>query len=275
MLNEFRHLGEGLTVIYCPDTQTKQIKRVYIDTEDFQKVDGAVKGEWKSWKREGTKFIGGIDIDRKALSLSRFIMGVNDKLSHVVNLTDNPYDLRKCNLTVIPCGDKQKSDVRNRLEVLKYKVPPLSRNNKEESQPLTKQLALEDSENIKRVKRSEVAKTLGIGTSTINYWIGRYNLSVKKDRKGYTILDDELIARLKEIKEAKETTHSTKKTEIKKEDSEKQPNPRKQDIRIMKDYKTNDYLLVEIESAGTLSEIKRFNKQQIEQLAKSFSNIFS
>ena len=43
----------------------------------------------------------------------------------------------------------------------------------------------------------------------------------------------------------------------------------------MKDYKTNDYLLVEIESAGTLSEIRRFNKKQIEQLRESFSNILS
>ncbi|PRT03158.1 hypothetical protein C6356_23965 [Bacillus wiedmannii] len=274
MINEFRHLSEGFTVIYCPDTATHQMKEVYIETEDFIKVDAAIKGEWKSWKRDETKFVAGIDVNKKTITLSRCIMGINDKLLHVVNLTDNPYDLRKCNLMVIACGDKQKVDVRNRIEELKNKVPPLSRNNKKEPQPLTKQLALDDSENIKRLKRSEVAKMLGTSGSTINYWIRRYNLSVEKDRKGYTILDDELVARLKEIKEAKETAHSTKKTEIKKEDSEKQPNPRKQDIRIMKDYKTNDYLLVEIESAGTLSEIKRFNKQQIEQLRESFSNIY-
>ncbi|PHE41181.1 hypothetical protein COF51_00045 [Bacillus pseudomycoides] len=272
MINEFRHLGEGLTVIYCPDTQTKQIKRVYIDTEDFQKVDGAVKGEWKSWKREGTKFIGGIDIDRKAVTLSRFIMGINDKLRHVVNLTDNPYDLRKCNLTVIPCGDKQKLDVRNRLEELKNKVPPLSRNNKEESQRLTKQLALDDSENIKRVSRAEVAGLLGIGNSTINYWIKRYDIPVKRDEKGYVTFDDELIGRLKEIKEK---TRSIRKIGLKKEDSEKQPNPQTAGIRIMKDFETKDYLLVETESGGTLSVVKRFNEKQIEQLAKSFSNIFS
>lgn len=275
MLNEFKHLGEGFTVIYCPDTEMHQMKEVYIETEDFIKVDAAIKGEWKSWKRDGTKFVAGIDVNKKTITLSRVIMGINDKLLHVVNLTDNPYDLRKCNLMVIACGDKQKVDVRNRIEELKNKVPPLSRNNKKESQPLTKQLALDDSENIKRVKRSEVAKMLGIGNSTVNFWIRRYNLSVKKDRKGYTIFDDELITRLKEVKEAKETTQTIKKIEVKKEDSEKQSNPQTLDIRIMKDYQTNDYLLTETESAGTLSVLKRLDEKQIEQLWKSFSNIFS
>ncbi|PFN09321.1 MerR family transcriptional regulator [Bacillus cereus] len=270
MINEFRHLDEGYTVIYCPDAETQQMKEVYIETEDFSKVDMAIKGLWKSWKRDGKKFIAGVD-GRKTINLSRFIMGINSKLNHVVNLTDNPYDLRKCNLLVIGCGDKQKSDVRSKIEELKNKVPPILKIKKEESQkPIQQQLVLHNDEGRKRLNRTEVAKTLGIGKSTISYWIKRDNLSVKRDEKDNIIFDNELIGKLKGIKE---TARSIKKTKVKKEDSEKQPNPQTRDIRIMKDYKTNDYLLVKIESAGTLSIIEKFNKKQIEQLGKSISNI--
>ena len=46
-------------------------------------------------------------------------MGIDNKLKHVLNLTDNPYDLRKCNLIVINCGDNQKSDVRKNRRIEK------------------------------------------------------------------------------------------------------------------------------------------------------------
>ena len=48
-------------------------------------------------------------------------MGIDSRIKHVVNLTDNPYDLRKCNLIVMNCGDNQKSDVRSKIEELKKK----------------------------------------------------------------------------------------------------------------------------------------------------------
>ncbi|MFL0490535.1 MULTISPECIES: MerR family transcriptional regulator [Bacillus] len=272
MINEFRHLGEGYTVIYCPDAATKQVKEVYIETEDFSKVDMAIKGAWKSWKRDKKKYIGGSD-GRKTINLARLIMGIDSRIKHVVNLTDNPYDLRKCNLIVMNCGDNQKSDVRSKIEELKKKVPSISKiQNKESQTSMQQQLVLHNDEGRKYLNRTEVAGTLGIGKSTISYWIKRNNLSVKRDEMGKIIFDDELIGKLKEIKD---TVKPIKREKVKKEDSEKQQNPQKQDIRIMKDYKTNDYLLVEIESAGTLSEIRRFNKKQIEQLRESFSNILS
>ncbi|KAA0787470.1 MerR family transcriptional regulator [Bacillus sp. BB56-3] len=270
MINEFRHLDEGYTVIYCPDAETQQMKEVYIETEDFSKIDIAIKGAWKSWKRDKKKFIGGVD-GRKAINLARLIMGIDNKLKHVLNLTDNPYDLRKCNLIVINCGDNQKSDVRSKIEELKRKVPPILKIQKEKPQAsMQQQLVLHNDEGGKYLNRAEAAENLGIAKSTINYWIKRNNLSVKRDEMGKVIYDDELMGKLKEIKD---TAKLIRKEKVKKEDSAKQQNPQKQDIRILKDYKTNDYLLVEIESAGTLSVIKKFNKKQIEQLRESFSNI--
>ena len=50
MINEFRHLDEGYTVIYCPDAETQQMKEVYIETEDFSKIDIAIKGHGKVGK---------------------------------------------------------------------------------------------------------------------------------------------------------------------------------------------------------------------------------
>ena len=50
MINEFRHLEEGYTVIYCPDSATKHVKEVYIETEDFSKVDMAIEGHGKVGK---------------------------------------------------------------------------------------------------------------------------------------------------------------------------------------------------------------------------------
>lgn len=136
---------------------------------------------------------------------------------------------------------------------------------------MQQQLVLHNDEGRKYLNRTEVAGTLGIGKSTISYWIKRNNLSVKRDEMGKIIFDDELIGKLKEIKD---TVKPIKREKVKKRIQKTTESP-KQDIRIMKDYKTNDYLLVEIESAGTLSEIRRFNKKQIEQLRESFSNILS
>ena len=69
---------------------------------------------------------------------------------------------------------------------------------------------------------------------------------------GKVIYDDELMGKLKEIKD---TAKLIRKEKVKRGFSKTTESP-KQDIRILKDYKTNDYLLVEIESAGTLSVIK-------------------
>ncbi|KXY11474.1 MerR family transcriptional regulator [Bacillus sp. FSL K6-0067] len=273
MLNKFRNLEEGITVIYCPDAKTKQIKEVYIETEDFSKVEVAVKGEWKSWKRDGRKFVAGIGADKKAIILSRIIMNISDKLQHVVNLTDNPYDLRKCNLHVISRGDRQKIDVRNRIEELKSKVPPVPGTKGEETQPSVQQLVLYDDE-IKKLNRTEVAKMLGIGKSTISYWIKQYNISVKRDSKGHIIFDDNLIGEFIKIKD-KDKVKTIKKLTIQKEDTKEKMNPSSSDILIMQDFKNNDYLLVETENGRTFSEIKRLNKKQIEQLQKSFLNILS
>ncbi len=201
MINEFRHLGEGYTVIYCPDAETKQVKEVYIETEDFTKVDMAIEGAWKSWKRDKTKCIGG-SVGRKTINLARLIMGIDSRIKHVVNLTGNPYDLRKCNLIVTNCGDNQKSNVRSEIEKLKKKVPPISKiKNKESQISMQQQLVLQNDEGGKYLSRAEAAENLGIAKSTINYWIKRNNLSVKRDEMGKVIYDDELMGKLKEIKD--------------------------------------------------------------------------
>ena len=58
---------------------------------------------------------------------------------------------------------------------------------------MQQQLVLHNNEGRKYLNRTEVAETLGIGKSTISYWIKRNNLSVKRDEMGKIIFDDELI----------------------------------------------------------------------------------
>ena len=66
---------------------------------------------------------------------------------------------------------------------------------------MQQQLVLHNDEGGKYLNRAEAAENLGIAKSTINYWNKRNNLSVKRDEMGKVIYDDELMGKLKEIKD--------------------------------------------------------------------------
>ncbi|MEH7128217.1 hypothetical protein V7103_08365 [Neobacillus drentensis] len=143
MYNEFKHLHNGLTVLFCKDTKAKSVVEVYVDTEIYHYIS-SLKVEWKSWsstKKKGTveKFIGGInESNGKAINLRKVIGDyLHGKGKHFTLINENHCDLRQCNIFPFKQGSMNNLSVRKEIAERRKQLQPINQLNKKEDKVTT------------------------------------------------------------------------------------------------------------------------------------------
>ncbi|NGY89309.1 hypothetical protein F6Y05_40950 [Bacillus megaterium] len=162
MKNEYKHLDNNITMVYCYRSEDKTIEKIFIDTEDFPKMN-AFKSEWKLFKDSGwtsgeealsdyvvkTTYLG------NTVTLHRYLMEVpNGKIIKRAN--GNKFDVRKQNLMVISRGERNKIEIKRQAEEISKKLPPIFIVDKEQVTVHygTKQITFENisKDNIKKLE---------------------------------------------------------------------------------------------------------------------------
>lgn len=139
MINQFEHLNNGLTIIFCENTQLKSIEEVYIDTTLFNYIS-AFNIEWKVWddsknKNDGNtkpKVVGGVDLDndKKIIFLKRLIGEYLYGKDFSYSLLNGDHlDLRQINLFKFRHGTGHSGQVRAEKAQLLQVLPALQRKN--------------------------------------------------------------------------------------------------------------------------------------------------
>ena len=133
MYNEFKHIHNDLTVIFCTDTIAKKDVKVYIDTNIFHYIN-TFDIEWKSWsnsKANNTveKFIGGTD--RKSGKAIRLRKVIGDYLfgrgKQYTTINKNYCDLRQCNIFAFKKGTLKNPLVQENIEAMRKKLSEISK----------------------------------------------------------------------------------------------------------------------------------------------------
>lgn len=139
VINRFEHLPNGLTVIFCTNTQLNIEEEVYIDTQMFNYIT-AFNVEWKIWDDSRgknnnyiPKVVGGVDLDHddhKILSLRRLIGEyLYDDSYHFSLLNENYYDLRNLNIFKFKPGTGHSRKIRAKRAKLLEELPKLEKKN--------------------------------------------------------------------------------------------------------------------------------------------------
>lgn len=143
MYNEFKHVHNGLTVLFCKDTKAKRVVEVYLDTEIFHYIS-SLKVEWKSWsstKKNKTveKFIGGTnEATGKAINLKKVIGDyLFGKGKHFTLINENHCDLRQCNIFAFKRGSMNSLSVRKEIAERRKELQPITQLNKREDKVTT------------------------------------------------------------------------------------------------------------------------------------------
>ncbi|MFP7492970.1 hypothetical protein SFC66_04200 [Terribacillus saccharophilus] len=137
MINDFKHLSQGLTVIFCNNTLLKSIEEVYVDTTLFNYIS-AFNVEWKIWvdkkgnnvsgKRD--RVVGGVDLDndRRIVFLKRLIGEYLHGQDYSYSLLNGDYfDLRNDNIYKFKNGTGHSSQVRAEKKELLQLLPSLAK----------------------------------------------------------------------------------------------------------------------------------------------------
>jgi hypothetical protein len=138
MRNNYEHLSNGLTVIFCTNTKLDTEEEVYIDTQMFNYIT-AFNVEWKVWDdsrgkgKNVPKIVGGIDLDHddnKILFLRRLIGEyLYGDSYHYSLLNENFYDLRRMNIFKFKPGTGHSGKVRAERAKLLDKLSKLEKKN--------------------------------------------------------------------------------------------------------------------------------------------------
>lgn len=109
MLNEYKHLDNGLTVIYFPKN-VEGLSGFVINTDFFEILDKGTKGYWVAMMKDG-KYQVFSYVDGKYIRATRLIAGIlNDPSKQVEPANGNFFDLRTENLVVYNKNSRQ-SDI--------------------------------------------------------------------------------------------------------------------------------------------------------------------
>lgn len=128
MINDFEHLDNGLTIIFCRNTKEDVIEDVFINTKMFNYIR-SFNVEWKIWDDNSKKGknVAGTNIDNgKILNLKRvigqYLYGEEYNFSL---LNDNSNDLRNSNVFKFNVGTGHSSKVKSEKNQLLKELEPL------------------------------------------------------------------------------------------------------------------------------------------------------
>lgn len=102
MLNKFEHLSNGITVVHAKlgKKNSGSTAKVYIDSEDFEKVNTATTEFWSLWGAKDKPSVVA-NINGKYTKMSRIIKNIENKPNYLAILANkNPLDLRSDNIIV-------------------------------------------------------------------------------------------------------------------------------------------------------------------------------
>jgi hypothetical protein len=122
MKNRYLHLENNVTVIYCTKSSDNRTYEVYIDTDDFEKVN-SIEDDWRIWK-SGQHLVPATSKGDKTIYLHRFIMEVPTGKA-VIRANGDVLDIRKENILIIGNGEANKPEVQQKLKELREKLPPI------------------------------------------------------------------------------------------------------------------------------------------------------
>lgn len=133
MLNEFRHLENGLTVIYAIKGQLEKVP-FYINTNKFDILNNGTDGYWKAVYKDG-KFRIFSFTKGKTVRAARLIAGIdNDRSKYIYLANGNEFDLRTKNIVVCEsAGAIRKSSFTTKLKEIADSLPPLPSDKKEKA----------------------------------------------------------------------------------------------------------------------------------------------
>lgn len=131
IFNQFEHLSNGITIIYCENTKEGGIEEVYIDTHMFNYIN-SFKVEWKVWRKAGKKidkYVGGTDSETGKILNLRRIVGeyINGLGFHFSLLNEDYFDIRNGNVFNFKPGTGHSGRVRKAKENKLANLPPLEK----------------------------------------------------------------------------------------------------------------------------------------------------
>lgn len=135
MINRYEHLDNGLTIVFCENTQKDILEEVFIDTDMFNYIRG-FNVQWKVWddsrkekNGEKGKIVGGTNIDSGKIQNLKRIIGeyLYGEEYNFTLLNDDYYDLRKSNIFKFSAGTGHSSKVRIEKSNLLEKLTPIKK----------------------------------------------------------------------------------------------------------------------------------------------------
>lgn len=151
MENKYEKMDNGVIAIYCYGNDI--CRKVYIDEEDFEKVN-SYDISWSIWKNKNGKNkyqVGGCIKDKNGkrtnITMQKAVMQHEGKAVYFV-IEENWFDFRKANLILGNVGDLHKGEFRIKREQLKFSYTPVIDDTAYFTQqnPEEKQLQIEDED---------------------------------------------------------------------------------------------------------------------------------
>ncbi|WP_144647067.1 hypothetical protein [Priestia megaterium] len=162
MKNEYKHLDNDITMVYCYRSEDRTIEKIFIDTEDFSKMN-AFKSEWKLFRDSGwtsgeealNDYVVKTTYSGSTVTLHRYLMEVPDG-KIIIRANGNKFDIRKKNLMVISRGERTKIETKRQAEEISRNLSPIFIVDKEQVTVHydTKQITFENisKDNIEKLK---------------------------------------------------------------------------------------------------------------------------
>ena len=122
MLNKYKHLDNGVTVIYLEKGKGETTLEAFIDTEDFGIADGFTNEYWRSWNKD-TGVYTKHPFNTTPTFLKKLITQTQNK--HIYHANGNPYDCRRANLVPAQKGANMKGSFKKDLKEIADNLPPI------------------------------------------------------------------------------------------------------------------------------------------------------